>query len=115
MTSADAILELWLRHSPEWVLSAYHNCPIVHRSMTKCAMAETSKEEMLWRLCGALYEQRNHFKDMATELYKYKPLSFSLPVIEKITTQLASTEDMDNDGLYQKWSDQEPDDRGDGK
>jgi hypothetical protein len=35
--------------------------------------------------------------------------------IEKITTPLASTEDMDNDRLYQKWSDQEPNDRGDGK
>lgn len=64
---------------PDWAKHAYHNCPTVNRVMKECALRETTREEMQWRVAGALYEQRNQWKETALHLKQYEPLVVKMP------------------------------------
>ncbi len=68
MTKEQALIDLWIHAAPEWVRHAYLNCASVNRVMKECAMRFTSREEMQWRVAAELYEQRNMWRDKASNL-----------------------------------------------
>jgi len=78
---SSALLGIWWHSMPDWAKHAYHNCPTVNRVMKECALCETTREEMQWRVAGALYEQRNQWKETALNLKQYEPRVVKMPNI----------------------------------
>ena len=79
---SGALLGIWWSSMPTWAKDAYHNCPTCNRVIKECAMAETTKAEMLWKLCAALYEQRNQWRETALYLKQYEPLIVKMPNVK---------------------------------
>ena len=77
--ASGAVLGIWWSSMPTWAKDAYHNCPTCNRVIKECAMAETTKAEMLWKLCAALYEQRNQWRETALYVKQYEPLIVKMP------------------------------------
>jgi len=64
---------------PDWAKHAYHNCPTCNRVIKECAMRESTKAEMQWELCAAMYEQRNQWRDTAINLKAQMPIVVEMP------------------------------------
>lgn len=63
-----SLLGIWWKSMPEWVKEAFHSDPTINRVMTECSLAETTAHEMQWRVCAAMYEQRNQWRETAIHL-----------------------------------------------
>lgn len=75
----DALLGIWWSSMPDWAKHAYRNDQTVNRVMKECAYRETEKAEMLWRLAGALYEQRNQLRDTVIHMKESEPIVVMMP------------------------------------
>lgn len=76
---SSVLLGIWWSSMPDWAKHAYHNDPTVNRVMKECAYRETEKAEMLWRLAGALYEQRNQMRDTVIHMKESEPIVVMMP------------------------------------
>lgn len=74
MSDDQQQLDTWLKSAPEWVRHAYNNDAAVNRTMNHCASAGDSTEAMLWRLAGALYEQKNCWAQTAMDQARSSPI-----------------------------------------
>lgn len=66
-TSPQDRLDEYLRQAPQWAVEASRSDATVNRVMKHSAHAGDTTEAMLWRLAGAMYEQRNCWKATALE------------------------------------------------
>lgn len=68
---------------PEWAKKAYHNDPTVHAAVRECLRREAGTEEIIWSICAALHEERNHFRTMAAESLDSKPWVVTIPACDR--------------------------------
>lgn len=73
------LLGIWWKSMPDWAKEAYHNDPTINRVMTECSLIEMTAHEMQWRVCAAMYEQRNQWRETAIHLKEQMPIAVKMP------------------------------------
>jgi hypothetical protein len=71
MRESEDQLRSWQAIFPEWLMHAYLNDATTHRIVQECAFAGDSTVQMLLRLGGNLYEERNMWKESALHYAKF--------------------------------------------
>lgn len=62
------LLNHWLLSAPKFIIRAYHNDTMIHHVMRDCAINETTREEMQWRICKALLKRANKCREIVIKM-----------------------------------------------
>lgn len=65
---------------PEWAKEAYYNDRTIHSVVRIGLMRGAGTEEIIWNICETLFEERNRWRKIASDIQSVAP---SVVVIQK--------------------------------